>query len=413
MKYNLIAYILLCSLGFWVRMELRIAQEMYFQIGAFALILSMLFLKVKPVVRNKVSVLLGALGIYTLFLFLLGYPMGFNVMLNIITGLIVYFLTLQLEREDTILIVKTVIWICVLNITYIALQHGGYDFIYQIRGPGGTILYNTVDSVGLLGLKAVVGMWMGLGTIAMMMINPLLSVLFLIPIYMSKSSGVIFGLTAAIMFYLYYANIKWFKVIIPIALILGTVYVVKVDNPMGMMNTRPPMWKMAIKDTIYGFKVNEQEQSPLLRNPFTGFGLDSFRAGPIKYFMTSRTHKTIRLVSLGGSQLKTIDGMPIHTEGHRIIYNNDESLDYWDNPHNEFVQLFFEMGLIGVLLFGFIVFEMVKRFRRSIKTKALLVVTSLIIMLFGSGISQFPFHLARIGVMLPILLGLFVVLTDD
>jgi len=413
LKYCLVLYIILCSCGFWVGKELRIAQELYFQMGAFALIFSLLFFKLKPIARNKVNVCIGIFGIYSIGLFILGHPMGFGTLLNIFFGISVYFITLQLSKADTKFILNTIIWVALLNVIYIVLQYSNFDFIYVLRGPNGTSITNICDPVGLLGLKAVVGMWMGLGVIAALATNPIVSIIFLIPLYLSKCSGAVFGLGLSTIFYLYYTSRKWFRIVVPVALIAGIGYMVFIDNPMGMMSTRPPMWKMVMKDVVYGYNLkNPQIQSPFLRNPLTGFGLDSFRNGPIKYFMRAVSQKTIRLIHVNNS-LVSPDNIAIKRENGHIIYDNSEALDYWDNPHNEFVQLFYEMGLIGIMIFGFIVYYLVRRFRGSTKTRELVVISSLLIMLFASGISQFPFHLARIGIVLPILLGLYMVHTND
>lgn len=357
---------------------------------------------------------MGIFGIYSCLLFLLsGLQYGANQVFNIIVGVLLYLIILQLKKEDTKAILMGVIAVCMLNAFYMLLQQFNFDFIYHIRGPNNTILHDAKDLIGLVGLKAVMGMWMGMGLLASFLITPWLGLLFVLPIYLSKCSGALLGITLALPFYLFYTKRILFKIITPIIIIGSIGYVYFVDNPMGMMNTRPPMWKMVLRDVVYGVNLkNHGLQSSYLRNPFTGFGLDSFRLGPIIYCKVVDTDRTIRAIRIGN---KAVDeqGRPFLFKSGHSVTPDGESLDIWDDPHNELVHLFYDMGLIGCVIVGFIMYYLFKRFKRSLKTPELIVVSSMLIVLIGSSMSQFPVHLGRIGFMLPILIGLFVINSSE
>ena len=298
-------------------------------------------------------------------------------------------------------------WVGIINMLYISLQLFGLDPIYVIKGTPGNI-----DAVGMLGLKAVVGMWSALAMIVTVSINPLLSLGFLITMYTSQSTGAILGLSLGVGTYLYYTNRKVFRVVVPIIIVVGGLYVAFIDSPMGMFGTRPPMWKQAVKDTVYGVKLNDPKvQSPYLCNFLTGYGGGSFKAGNIKYFKVAVTDETIRGILLNG-RMTSPDGTNFVQKNGQIYYKG-QRCDYWDNPHNDYIRLIFEFGFIGMIIFGCFLYFMWKRFYHSRKSKELIVITSLLIAFGGFATTQFPTSLARIGYLVPILIGLFVVHTQE
>ena len=404
-----------CPLFFWVGSDLRVSQEAFYQTAGTALICSMMFFNIKSIRKNKLNIWLGIFAVYTIVLFLLGGAnLGATIMMNVFVGTMLYFFILGVKKEDTHILLKTIIMVGVINIIYIALQMLNFDFIFNIRGPGDTILWNTIDPIGFFGLKAPMGMFMALSAIATLLVNPILSIAFLAPLWMSRCTGAFMGVIAGVLFYFFWIRRKIFWIMLPILLITGSLYVIFVDSPMGMMGNRLPLWKMALKDTVFGYNLREPKlQSPYLRNPFTGFGLDAFRNGPIMYFKICDTETTIRGIRIG-DKVYDPQGRPFTIDGQSHVTTPDgKKTDIWAETHNSFVQLFYEMGLIGVVIFGFILFYIKERFKNAFKSKELVTVTSLIICLLFCMLTQFPERLSRIGFLIPILLGLFTVNTDE
>lgn len=399
MRFLLILFILSCSVFFWIGKELRVAQELYYEMGGISLILAcLLFFDIKPIKRTKISLWVGILGLYGAFLmFFHNKNYGNAVYLNLVIGILIYFVTLQLKQEHTKFMLWAVLWVCVGNMLHMAIQALGMDFIYTIRGFPGTI-----DLCGLFGLKAAMGMWMGLGMVAVLFQNPWLAIGFALPLYISKASAVWLGSCIAVPFWLYYTKRLAFKIVTPLLLIGAVVYVIYVDAPMGMLSSRPPMWKMVCEDTVKGFPVIHPWRG------LVGYGLDSFRFGQVLYMKKAENDVTIRGIKIPNRML-TIDGRDFFKKDGHIYSPDCERMDVWDNPHCSIVYIFHSMGLGGLVIFGFIFYYMVKRFRRSLKSRELVTVTAMIIFLLGCGTGQFPEGLARIGFMFPILLGLFVV----
>lgn len=409
-----VLFIIGCSTFFWQGHELRIAQEAFYQLAGMTLVLSSFFYNLKPIRRSPINMWMGIFGIYAIFLFLLGGAnIGAQYMFNIVIGVLLFFKTQQLEKRHTKIILHTILWVCILNVLWMVLQELRLDPIFSIKDTArDTLNYEAKDLIGFLGLKAVMGMWMGLGLLACLFISPWIAVLFAYPIYLSQCSSVVMGLAITVPFYFFFTKRLAFKILLPLLLIVGSLYVVFIDSPMGMMKNRPIAWRMFVRDTVYGTGSG----SRFLKNSFTGFGLDSFRMGAIKYFKESKSDKTIRAIVQGNKMVdeqgRNFYMAPNHVGTQRIHSPDGKLLDHWDNPHNIFVHVFFEMGLIALVIIGFILFHLFKRFRYAIKDKQLVIVFSMILFFLLTGVSQFPTHLARIGCVFPILLGLLVVNTE-
>lgn len=417
MIIGLILYMVFCTVFFWPgQPDTRGAQELFYQLSATALItLNLLFFNptrwVKP---NSVTKGYAIFVVYSVILFILSrFQMGVTYMLNIFLSGLVFYSVLSIGKEYTRKLLKTIIWIGILNLFYIALQMVDFDFIFNIKNSTGGILEGFCEPLGFFGMKASMGVYMALAGIAMLLVNPILAIVFAFPVYLSLSSGAMFALLCGMFTYYWWMKRKALLVIAPILAVLGVCYFTFVDSPTGMMANRPPLWKMALKDVMLGVNLNTpQIQSPYLKNAMTGYGLDAFRTGPIVYILDQVTHKTVRAIKIGNNLL---------AEDQRMFYMKDGSMftpdghncDVWDNPHFSVVELIYNFGVIGLVIVGFIFYSMVERFRRSVKTRELVVITALIVTFLASSISQFPFGIARIANLVPILLGLFVLNTED
>ena len=260
-------------------------------------------------------------------------------------------------------------------------------------------------------------------------INPIISIFWIIPIWFSKSSSVALALAVVILFYVYHEHkvikLKWFKFPLFLALLisipLGAAFYISKDlktDPLTF-TSRFPSWSMFLNQ---GFN-----------RALTGYGPDSFRNynevkrfkfrsdgkyrpilqyenGPqgsaFKFYSPRNDEREIeartREVLDGGG---FPDGLPKNNKG-------QAELNLWDNPHNLFINIFFQYGLIGLFLFLGILNEMYLRFKFSLKDKELVVVTSSILVFLISSLTHFPLELARNAYVFPILLGVFYAKTD-
>ena len=402
----LVLFTIICPLFFWINKDVRQSQELFFQLGATIVVLAnFMFFATNAVKRNKISLWIGILGIYSVALFLLGgCRLGATTMLNIFLGCMLYFTTLSIPKEHTHLIFKAVVMVCVINAVYLLVQTLGLDPIFIIRGN----VPNAIDLVGFFGLKATMGVYFAIGMMAAFFINPWLAIGFLPALYISKSSGAILGAFAGILFYLWWMKRKTAKILFPIFLCLIVGFLVFIKSPMNTLKTRPGIWKMAARDIVYGINLQTPTlQSPFLRNIFTGFGIDAFMDGNIKYFNYPLTGNNIRGFKVPGG-LVNHEGRLFKFKNGQTFTPDDKPLDRWDNLHNLFLSVFYDMGLIGLTICGFILYHIGIRLKNSTKSKELVTVSAMMIVILLSSTTQFPMYLARISYLSPILLGLFV-----
>jgi len=136
--------------------------------------------------------------------------------------------------------------------------------------------------------------------------------------------------------------------------------------------------------------------------PITGHTNDSFRC-----LFPGKKYFFVRMNKEEGSPTRAMS-----KEQYEFFVKNGKSLTVWDNAHNEYIQLFYEFGVVGVIFCIGFLRQLWRRFRLSRKNKDCVVMWAGILSLLVMSIGQFPFHLTRTGCFIPILLGAFIAVTD-
>lgn len=390
MRYLILIYLLVIPCFYIPGLELRPIQEIAFRVMSLVIFFFSFFVKNreidKPFAVNSMNTWLGAFGLLTVTHYAFGSSSQF--LFNVVCALMVYFACIKtLKKEDIVFLSRAIVYFAIINIAYVALQRFGYDPIFQVKNASSDstgVVWT--DDLGFFGLKAVMGMYVGIAMCLLAMFNWWIAILFFLPIVVSVSSGAVLGGASGYLFYLWWKKRLFFWIFSVFILIGAVFYVVKIDSPMGMMKTRPPMWGMALKRSFLDVR---------------GYGLDSFRNGKVRYYKEATTDKTVGLIA------QDKDGTRFY------VAPENRKYDWWDNPHNEFIQLFYEFGLAGVVIIAFLFWCMACAFKRAVKTNELVAVTAAIIALLMASMTQFPFHLARIGNLTPILLAFFYLETQD
>ena len=216
------------------------------------------------------------------------------------------------------------------------------------------------------------------------------------------------------LFYTFHLHRKIFiglLISIPIAAISYICLDIHTD-PMTF-TSRFPVWHSAIK---YTFK------NPYSFMGLIGYGPDSYRNfTPHKNFQFAGDNFYQHgILAKDGDNLAfqyySITNNPKERE--RLYAQADKTniksgkFDFWDNPHSDFIKLFFEYGLLGIALLIGLLREMIVRFRYTIKDKELIVVTSCLLAYLFTSIGHFPMELARLAYLFPLLLGVYYAKTD-
>lgn len=349
--------------------------------------------------------------IWNVFLFIYnGNVVGSSQLINVLIGCLLFMVSRSFFTDNKFeKFQKYILVILGITLVWTVLQHFGLDPIYGAVSSGG-VPFSTplTDPVGVFGIKMSHGIFMAICLPILASYSVWLALPLLYPIILMQSSGVVLAVAVIIPFYLFFINRRWFWVslfFLSLGFGLFAYHDAGTDNKTFV--SRFPMWHAVLKYS--------------LQNPI-GYGPDSFRnmnAHKDFVFMSDSSYNTAI-----GHQLK--DGMllqfysPTHDVAKvKAIQDNilqhgmpGGEVNFWDNPHCEYLHLLFEYGIPGILILFGLLREMVIRFAKSAKPRVLIVITSCLLVYAVSSLTQFPLSLARIAYLFPIFLGAFYAETD-
>jgi len=300
---------------------------------------------------------------WTVFLFsLYKFTSGHPYVMNVFLGCILYYLTKVSVRQEHIRwYVKFFMLFIAINILYAIVQVLGYDWIYWLsdsNAPGG-IVQNMDHPSGFMANDGIFGMLMAFGLPLLTIFNLWLAPILLIPICISTGSINFMAAGIAYIFILYFRINRALWVGIMIVLALASIpYFLFVDSPDW---TRLDVWKLALQDTQL--------------HPITGWGLDSFRRDNLPHKQYSYTMNT--------------------------AYNKEKrqiDMAKWDNPHNLYISLLFEWGLVGVLIMIGYLCHLGTLFKKAIKYKETVALAGFVLVFLIVSIANFPIFLSRMAV---------------
>lgn len=396
--------------------DMRIFQERVFQVVAMGLV--SLFIG---------NIWMSLFMIWSLILFVLnGGNIGMDYVFNIFLGILLFkmarsYYTKFRFLEDS----RFIIWLLVINIGFIVLQLLGIDPMHSAKSGNGIVdqFADFRDPVGIFGIKCINGIFMALCIPIVATISVWLALLVFIPIYLCQSTAAILAGVVALMSYLYMTKTRlpikipffnillsfsWFKLLL-IPMVLGAISYAwladfKVDPK--MFNSRFGVWHAAVKTS--------------LARPI-GYGPDSWR-NITKHknflFAGDQDRRSAIATNLSGEEYAftyyhpNMATMKKMNEDAKVTPPPNFSPNFWDNAHNQYVTLLFMFGLPGVAIFICFVRDMFKRFRRTVISKELALLTSLLLAFAVASTTQFPLELARIGYLFPLVLGAWFAVTE-
>ena len=392
-KYSYLSFMFLCPIIFnnTNLFDLRTFQERAFQLLSMCLI--SLF------VGNAWISAFMILNVFSLMYndFAVGLPQVLNVFLGCILFMVsrAYF-----KKNDFLPYAKILLWVFVLNLFWMVMQSSGIDPLYIAQDAGGVPQPNVTfrDFSGLFGIKMANGIFISFILPILAVVNIWLAPLLVLPLFFCRSSIVALSVFATMSFYLYYTSKKVFVYFLVIGMLGGITYVyldLKDDSKTFM--SRFPVWHSALKYTL---------MRPL------GWGPDSYRSYTKQkdfLFYSDYDYNHALLKKLDGNKALfsyyEMDNGKMSAKNKETIKNN--TLSWWDNPHNEYIQMMFEYGFLGLVILGGFMREMYYRFKFSSKSNEIVMIASCLLVFFVSGLGHFPMHLARLACLFPIFLGGF------
>ena len=379
----------------------RSAQEDYFK-NASILLLS-------AFVGN---IWLGAFLALNLVLYIYnGSSVGYEQVLNVVFGCVLFMLSRYYFSKNKFSDMNIpVLIITFVTTLFMAMQLWHVGWLFMPMDNGGTIESGQMsDPVGFFGIKEANGTFLTIVWPIIASINPIVALFLTIPIKLSQSSSVYIAYASVVLFYTYHLHKKVFRILLFLIPIVSTVYVIgdlKTDPKTFL--SRFPIWHGSVE---YAF-----------RKPW-GYGPDSYRNytkhKDFKFLSDSQYYPAIKF-RVSDSEERIEYYSP--TRNQKVIKERTERLKRdgikkdefaeWDNPHNAFINVLLQYGIIGLCLLLGLLTEIWRRFNSTKVDKELVILASCLIVYFVTSLTHFPLEIARTGYLFPILLGAFYSKTD-
>jgi len=410
MRWIILSYLIFNPLFFWVNYNSRDVQQIFFQISSIVVFSLGMFFAQREIKFSKLNAAIGCLLIAFLFAWL--RTLGglstdiprYYIALNFICGFLVYLTVIKTFKIDDIkFIFKGLGYFTAFCIIILALQFFNYDFRDAVIWRGITVI-RARESIFFQ--SSAMGMYFAHNLSLLLTLSPIHLLLF-IPMLVSQSSAAIFGSIGAIGFFLWFRCRILFWIFMGICsfgmIVVFSIPQIRQETLTGF-KIRLPLWGAVIQD--------------ITRYPL-GHGLDSF-ANPVRetefrYFNYNEgdsKYDVVRMVKENNKARGSSDNDNMLLK--KIIDNPSScSLTFSDHPHNEYLWLAYEIGVQALVILGFIFYFIWDRFKRSKREIFACASMGVLICLAIECLTQFPFHLARIGHILPIVLGIFYLTTED
>lgn len=330
-------------------------QELFFRYGVFLIFaFSLLF---RPV-REAKPVYFALFSAYLIVSSLFGFDMAVRrQLLNILVALLFYKVILDhYEARFIKTFGKFAFGLVLANLALSIAQYYGFDPIFSKPAAMGRM-----DQIGaFMKLKVHLGILAAFLSPAIFNWCPWLLVFTLPLLFFGFSSAAVAAFVASIMLIVVFKYRKWVVLLIAAVIVGGGIfYVLKFDMPTGQFTERFKVWYDALS---YAFRGN----------PFFGLGLGGFaKWEPI----TAQITVTEKLS--------------------------------WIWAHNEYIQLFFEAGIAGLLFVIFYLVDACKKFREFFRDHEFRSLFSGVLCIAIVSFFHFPFHLGRFAPLCIFMLALF------
>jgi len=308
------------------------------------------------------------------------FSTGHTYLTNIFLGSILYLITkVSFKKEHIDFFINGFLWFVFANVAYMAVQASSLDFIFSkiVTEQGFAVAYtNIFEDVserltmnGFMGHQSILGVLMALAVPILASRRSMWSTIgaigLFIPLIIAKTSLPAIAGMIGLMFVLFYQIPRKVWVIGVLAVLLcGVGYIKKVDSP-GI--ERLSLWRSIARDGM--------------AHPITGWGLDSFaNITPQKDFRYSNR----------------VSKYPYHQGRDGKTYTNITHIEWWDNPHNLYLSLFFEFGFVSLFLLVGYLRQNILRFQKAIKNQNVIGLAGFMLVFFTVSFGHFPAFLARI-----------------
>ena len=361
--YNLIAFVILIS-SFITFIPIRQVSFPIAPITLGAGLVSLLFLNTKLNIFVKLLVCYSYLNIF----FSVSPQVSLTAFMGVLGCVIFYWLITKLTINEYMRNYKIFPLLLLFQIFWIIMFAINKNFALQ------KLPEVTENFLGTIGNPMMLGSYLAVLTAPLMMYKKWLVIPLLIVLVLAKSTTGFIAVLTGLVFYLSIKQPKFTAMLIIVFLTLTFLHIVYDDAFMfknGMSN-RLPIWKRGFD--IYISQTIKGNRPQLL----TGFGYGTWKT------TFPDCSKDITKVIVGKDTIQ-------HTA--------------WMRSHNDYLQLLYEGGLIGLMLFMGFVGHIIHKFIRSTKTDELLLITTGLVIVSVNMIGAFPTKMIQCVPIIIFLLG--------
>jgi len=299
-------------------------------------------------------------------------PRAIMLMYQISLGAVFVYAIAQLNYKNREKIKYAIALLVMLQFLWIILQWCGLDPLF-------VCVYNDkMDGlVGFSGAPNQIGAFFAITLPMMLHIHPLLSIISIIGLIVSRSSfAFVAGIVSGLL-YCFFVYRKFFYYILIAFTLISAFFLKKVDNPCFVdFKTRFGVWAHAIHSTIEGdISMKHAGREGIVKtNPLYGYGLGNF------FVIFPRTPE-------------------------RPYFNYER--EKYNHAHNEYVESFFELGYIGIIIIFSMIIKFFINFLYTIKDEEIMAYFCCIMAILINSMGNFTLHIALNGLLLIVYYGLF------
>lgn len=338
-------------------------QELFCRYGIMFVVLASMFLK--PL-RYWSCKSLPIFGLYMIFITVfIGFDLeARRVLLNVFLMVLFYKTVVE---HITVKKIKTYLiwffWIAVANLILCFYQQFNIDPIFghiqkDVLSLSMSARWEWV--VGFMKLRANLGVLAAILGPALFLVHPVLVVILIPLLVYGNSSAAVGAFVVTILFLLWYRLKKWIFALMCLGMLAGgSFYIVKYDMPGGQFAARLPIWHQTYSKTL---KIS----------PYLGFG-----AGSYMKWAPQQKQETVP----------------------------DKKIWIW--AHNEYIQLFYEAGVAGLVIILIFLGYRCKDFSKHSKDRELQVLFSGILAVMMVSFFHFPFHVGKFAALCTFVFALF------
>jgi len=256
--------------------------------------------------------------------------------------------------------------------------------------------YAKMETPGMMILPSYMGQFCAIVAPVIAMIHPVLLIIPILGLALSKSIVSIVAFCVSMLFFFYFKSRSLFIVLLALV-ILTLPFLAKKDFDSGQWHRRLTVWKMvsskAFRSPFVGYGIGNYGQSLFMEWNYAGKdGKNVFR-----WFQANLKDENVAVINAkireiaeeGGFDTSRLD---VHnTLLHKMDEMRGKGLNsyIWDHPHNEYLLIWYEYGILGLLIVLCFIGDIFRRF---------FVLTSLIYQEFDT--SLYPLMASFVAVLL-------------